>query len=90
MRVLKTLAGVVDLKRVRNDAFRVASAGISWFVTSLFEASDAESVEGLQISCCRNVTLQGSLRVAITRVRMPWLTIFVASAILLKHPFENR
>ena len=28
VRVAKTLAGVVDLKRVRNNAFRVAGAGI--------------------------------------------------------------
>ena len=41
----KTLAGVVDLKRVRNYAFRVAGAGISCSVMSMFEASDVESVE---------------------------------------------
>ena len=58
MRVAKTLAGVVDLKRLRNDAFRVASARISCFVMSMFEAPDAESVEGLQISCRGNVTFQ--------------------------------
>ena len=58
VRVAKTLAGVVDLKRVRNDAFLVAGAGISWFVMSMFEASDVESVEGLRISCHGNVTLQ--------------------------------
>ena len=45
-RVAKTLAGVVDLKRVSNDAFRVAGARISCFAMSMFEASDAESVEG--------------------------------------------
>ena len=50
VRVAKTLAGVVDLKRVRNDAFRVAGARISCFAMSMFEAFDAESVEGLQIS----------------------------------------
>ena len=33
VRVAKTLAGVVDLKRVRKDAFRVAGARISGFVT---------------------------------------------------------
>ena len=58
VRVAKTLAGVVDLKRVGNDAFRVAGAVISRFVMSMFEASDAESVEGLQISCHGSVTLQ--------------------------------
>ena len=56
-RVAKYVAGagicegcknVVDLKRVRNDAFRVAGAG---FVMSLFEVSDAESGERLQLSC---------------------------------------
>ena len=57
VRVAKTLAGV-DLKRVRNHAFRVVSAGISCSVMSMFEASDNESVEGLQISCYGNVTLQ--------------------------------
>ena len=51
MRVAKTSAGMVDLKRLRNDAFRVAGARISCFVTSMFEGSDAESVEGLEISC---------------------------------------
>ena len=51
MRVAKTLAGVVDLKRLRNDAFRVAGARISCFAMSMFEASDAEFVEGLQFSC---------------------------------------
>ena len=41
----------MDLKRVRNDTFRVAGAMISCLVMSMFEASDADSVEGLQISC---------------------------------------
>ena len=45
VRVAKTLAGVGDLKRVWNDAFRVAGAMISRFVMSMFEASDAETVE---------------------------------------------
>ena len=58
VRVAKTLAGVVDFKRVWNDAFRVAGAMISRFVMSMFEASDAEAVEGLQISCHGCVTLQ--------------------------------
>ena len=79
-RVAKTLAGVVDLERVRNDAFRVARARISCSVMSMFEASGAESMEGLQISCCGNVTLQGSFRVAVTGVRMPRLHFFVAGA----------
>ena len=52
--------------KVRNDAFRLAGAMISRFATSMFEASDAESVEGLQI-------LQGSFRVAVRGVRMPRL-----------------
>ena len=75
MRVAKTLAGVVDLKRV---------------VMSMFEASGAESVERLQISCHGIVTLQGSFRVAVAGVRMARLNFFVASAILLKHPLKNR
>ena len=90
VRVAKTLAGVVDLKRLRNDAFRVAGAGISCFLMSMFEASDAESVEGLQISCHGSVTLQWSFRVAVTGLRMPRLNFFVAAAVLLKHPLENR
>ena len=49
VRVAQTLAGVVALKRVWNDAFRVGSARISLFAMSMFEASDAESVAGLQI-----------------------------------------
>ena len=57
VRVAKTLAGVVDLKRLRNNAFRVARAGISFFLMSMFETSDAESVDGLQISCHGSVTL---------------------------------
>ena len=58
VRVAETLAGVVDLKMLRNDAFRVAGAGISCFLMSMCEGSDAESVEGLQISCHGSVTLQ--------------------------------
>ena len=90
MRVAKTLAGVEDLKRLRNDAFRVAGAMILRFVMSMFEASDAETVEGLQISCHGSVTLQWSFRVAVTGLRMPRLNFFVAGAVLLKHPVENR
>ena len=86
----KTLAGVVDLKRVRNNAFRVAGAVISCFAMSMFEASDAESAERLQISGHGNVTLQGSFRVAVTGVRMTRLNFFAASAILLKYLLTNR
>ena len=70
--------------------FRVAGARVSGFGKSMFEAWDAESVEGLQISCYGNVTLQGSFRVAVTGVRMPRLRFFVAGAILLKRPFIKR
>ena len=56
----------------------------------MFEASDAESVEGLQISCHGSVTLQRSFRVAVTGLRMPRLNFFVAGAILLKHSLKNR
>ena len=90
VRVAKTLAGVVDLKRVWKDAFHGAGAVISRFVMSMFEASDAESVERLQISCHGSVTLQWSFRVALTGLRMPRLNFFVAGAILLKHPVKNR
>ena len=85
-----SLTGVVDLKRVRNDAFRVAGARISCSVMSMFETSDAESVERLQISCHGTVTLQGSFCVAVTGVRMPRLDFFVAGAILLKHSLKHR
>ena len=52
------LTGVGDLKRLRNDAFCVAGVRILCFAMSMFEASDAESVEGLQLSCNGSVTLQ--------------------------------
>ena len=90
VRVAKTLAGVVDLKRLRNNAFRVAGAMISRFVMSMFDALDAETVEGLQISCHGNVTLQWSFRVAVTGLRMSRLNFFVAGAILLKRSIKNR
>ena len=90
VRVAKTSAGVVDLKRLRNDGFLVAGAGISCFVMSIFEASDAESVEGLQISCHGSVTLKGSFCVAVTGLRMPRLIFFVVGAVLLKRPLKNR
>ena len=80
---------MVDLK-LRNDAFRAAGAVISRFVMSMFEASDAESVEGLQISRRGSVTLQRSFRVAVTGLRMPRLNFFMAGAILLKRPLKNR
>ena len=63
---------------------------ISCFLLSMFEASDAESVEGLRISCHGSVTLQWSFRVAVTGVRMPRLNFFVAGAVLLKHSLKNR
>ena len=52
------------------------------FLKSMFDASDAESVERVQISCHGSVTLQGSFRVAVTGVRMPRLNFLVARAIL--------
>ena len=76
MLVAKTLAGVVDFKRARKDALRVAGAGISCFVVSMFEAVDGESVEELQILCRGSVSLQGSFRVAVTGFRMPQLNFF--------------
>ena len=90
VRVAKTLAGVVDLKKLRNDAFRVAGARISCFAMSMFEAFDAESVEGLQLSCHGSDILQWSFCVAVTGLRMPRLNFFVAGAVLLKHPLKNR
>ena len=68
----------------------MAGAVISRFVMSMFEASDAETVEGLQISCHGSVTWQRLFRVAVTGLRMPRLNFFVAGAVLLKHPIENR
>ena len=55
--------------------FRVAGAVILRFVMSMVEASDAESVEGLQISCHGSVTVTG--------LRMPRLNFFVAGALLI-------
>ena len=52
----------------------------------MFEASGAESVERLQLSCHGSATLQGSFRVAVTGVSMPRLNFVVAGAVLLKHP----
>ena len=57
---------------------------------SRFEASDAESMEWLQISCHGSVTLQRSFRVAVTGLRMPRLHFSVAGAVLLKHSLKNR
>ena len=88
VRVAKTLAGVGDLKRLRNDAFGVAGARISCFAMLMFEASDAETVEGLEILCHGSVTLQWSFRVAVTGVRMPRLNFSVAGAALLKHSLK--
>ena len=41
MRLAKTLVDVVDLKRVRNDAFHGAGAMSSYFAMSIYEASEA-------------------------------------------------
>ena len=59
VRLAKTSAGVVDLKRVRNDAFGMAGARISCFVRLMFHVWDAQSVEGLQILDSGHATLQG-------------------------------
>ena len=61
----------------------------AWQAQSV-EASDAESVEGLQISCHGSVTLQGSFCVAVTGLRVPHLNFSVAGAVLLKHSLKNR
>ena len=45
-------------ERLRNAAFRVAGARISCFAMSMFEAFDAESLEGLQLSCHGSDILQ--------------------------------
>ena len=71
-------------ERVRHDAFRVASAGISRSAMSMFEASDAESVEKLQISSSRDVTLKGSFRVAVIQ------ELVCLSSTFSKHPLQNR
>ena len=62
---------------------------ISCSVMSVFEVSDAESVEGLQISCHGSVTWQASFRVAVAGVRMPRLNFFVVRS-TLKRPLQNR
>ena len=75
VRVAKTLAGVVDLKRLRNDAFRVAM--ISRFAMSMFQdfqALDAETVEGLQISC-------HGMRFAVIISRGSYRTSYVSAQI---------
>ena len=90
VRVAKTLTGVGDLKRLRNDAFRVVGAGILCFVMSMFATSNAKSVEGLQILYYGNITLQESFRVVVTKLRIPRLNFFVTSAIFLKHSLKNR
>ena len=82
-KVATTLAGAVDLKKVRDDAIRMAGARISCFVMWMFEASDAEHVEVLQMSCHGNVAQGGSFRVAVTGLRMPRLKFFAARAILV-------
>ena len=45
-RVAKMLAGVLDLKRVRNDAFRLAGEGMLSFWRML-EVPDAQCAEGV-------------------------------------------
>ena len=62
---------------------------MSRFVMSIFEASDAKSIEGLQISYHGSIIWQASFRVAITKIRMPRLNYFVAGTILFKHLFKN-
>ena len=91
VRVAKTLAGVVDLKRVRIDAFRVASARISGFVISMcLKPRTLNLWKSCKFSRRGNVTMQGSLNcAAVTGVRMPRLHFFVAGAVLLKHPLKN-
>ena len=92
MKVAKTLASAVGLKRVQNDAFRVACARNSCFVMSMFEASGAESVERLHSSRHGNIILRGSFRAAfiVIRLHMPRLNFFVAGAVHLKHFLTNR
>ena len=67
VRVAKTVAGVVDLKRVRNDAFRMAGAMISCFAMSMFEASDAESVEGCYLA---GIISRGSYRTSYASAQL--------------------
>ena len=64
VRVAETLAGVVDLKRVRNrnDALRVAGTRVSRFVKLMFQASDALSVEGLLFCYLAEIISRGSYR----------------------------
>ena len=82
------MTGVVDLKRLRNDAFRVAGARISCFAMSMFEAPDAESMEGLHVT----EVLLHSDHFAWQLQEFVCLgsTFFVAGAVLWKHPLKNR
>ena len=58
VRVINILVGMMDLKRFRNNVFHMAGATISCFVISMFKASNAKFVEGLQLSCYGSVILQ--------------------------------
>ena len=84
-KIAKLLAGVVDLKRDRSEAFRVAGARISCFVMSMFEASDAESAEGLQISSHGNCYFAGIISRGSCRSSYASADFFWAGTILLKH-----
>ena len=74
----------LEVKIVNN--WRSRDVFWSWNCFSMFEADDAESVEGLQISCYGNATLQGSFCVAVSGVRMSRLNFLATGAVLWKHP----
>lgn len=71
--VAKTLAGVVDLKRAREDAFCGAGARISSSKRIRLDVLDVECVEGLQILRAGSFTFQRSFHVTVTGLRMPRL-----------------
>ena len=83
------LNGFLNPSKKQLCSTMIFCSGYSGILFSMFEASDAESVQGLQISCYGHVTLRGSFRVAITGVRMPRRNFFLAGAIFLKHPLKN-
>ena len=87
MRVSKTL---VDLKRVGEDAFCMAGAGILCHPMSCLRPRHAKIVEGLQNLTSTNHDLEVSFRLAGAGLRMTRLTFIMAGAVLLTHGPRNR
>ena len=83
------MAGARILSRCKICGRRRGSRGLQklWLAWWIWTGSEpmvfAQQAQGFL--CYGIVTLQGSFRVAITGIRMPWLNFFVAGAVLLKH-----